>query len=122
MAQILLAEDDLYVRRTYQRFFTYNKYSCEAAPCNDECIEKAKKIKPDLILLDVMVKPEDSLKVLKKLKEDPETAKIPVVALIDSEENKYVNDVYKLGAKGHIARLEFQPEEIVKKVGEYLNN
>jgi len=49
----------------------------------DGC-ELAKKIKPDLILLDVLMPGMDGLKVLKRLREDKDTGEIPVIMLTAS--------------------------------------
>lgn len=45
----------------------------------EEAIQKAKELKPDLIFLDVQMPKMNGMEALKKLKEEPETAKLKVV-------------------------------------------
>jgi two-component system, cell cycle response regulator DivK len=46
-----------------------------------EGIELARKHRPDLVLLDIQLPDQDGLAVLRQLREMPETARLPVVAL-----------------------------------------
>lgn len=66
-----------------------------------EGFKLAKKLKPDLILLDLIMPGIDGIAVLEKLKKDEETIQIPVVMLtaLDNEESKLkalqsYNDLY----------------------------
>ncbi|MBU4304763.1 MAG: response regulator [Candidatus Omnitrophica bacterium] len=44
-------------------------------------LEQAKKIKPDLVLLDLKMKEKDGFQVARELKECPETRDIPIIAM-----------------------------------------
>jgi two-component system alkaline phosphatase synthesis response regulator PhoP len=51
------------------------------APNGKQGIDLAKEIKPDLILLDILMPDMDGFETLERLKKDDDTAKIPVIIL-----------------------------------------
>ncbi len=58
-----------------------SKFEVEIALSGKEGIELAKRIKPDLILLDIIMPEMDGFEVLARLKKDKNTIAIPVVML-----------------------------------------
>jgi len=63
-------------------------YSVETAKNGKEGIALVKKVKPDLVLLDIMMPVMDGFETLKKLKETPDTAKIPVIMFTAREDDE----------------------------------
>ena len=55
-------------------------YAVISAQSGVEGLEKARKLKPDLILLDIIMPGLDGFEVCRKLKTDPHTEKIPIIA------------------------------------------
>lgn len=60
--------------------------------------------KPKVILLDLKMPKVDGLEVLKKIKSDELTKKIPVVVLTSSKENPDIETAYQLGANSYIVK------------------
>lgn len=59
---------------------------------------------PDLILLDLNMPKVGGLEVLKKLKADARTKKIPVVVITSSQEIKDIDEAYNLGVNSYIVK------------------
>ncbi len=78
---ILIIDDDQEVRYTIGQYLIANGYEVEYASSGDEGIEKAKKLQPFAITLDVMMPGKDGWTVLKELKELPLTKDIPVILI-----------------------------------------
>lgn len=78
-AQILVVDDVPANIKLLEAKLTSEYYDVITAKDGYEAIEVAKKHKPDLILLDVMMPGIDGFETCKKLKEDAEVAHIPVV-------------------------------------------
>lgn len=70
---------------------------------------QATQSKPRVILLDLKLPKVSGLEVLKRLKADPATSKIPVVVMTSSREDRDVEEAYKLGVNSYVVKpVEFE--------------
>lgn len=120
MTKILITEDDPLMSRMYQKIFNFEGYDVEMATNGQECIEKAKDIKPTLILLDVMMPVMNGLTALEKLKSDPTTKSIPVVMLTNLAGQQDAETALSKGAVKYIIKSEHDPKEVADMVKEIL--
>lgn len=80
MTKILLVEDSKFLRMATERALARAGYIVSTANDGAKAIELARSEKPDVILLDMLLPGMTGPDVLKVLKEDAQTAGIPVVA------------------------------------------
>ena len=81
-AKILIVDDDPAFVEATTAILKSGSYKVEAAYDKEEAMEKIKKEKPDLILLDVMMQRlDDGFTICYKLKHDPELKQIPVLMI-----------------------------------------
>jgi two-component system, OmpR family, response regulator len=73
-------------------------------PKSTDAIHTARKVHPDLILVDVMMPIMDGPAVLKKLREDDALCDIPVAFMTARVQNEEVREYLNLGAAGVIAK------------------
>ena len=98
---ILIIDDDPTVSELIKRQLTKDAYNVVIANNGKEGMELARKIKPNLITLDILMPEMDGWSVLRTLKADPEVSKIPVVmASILDEKNKG----FSLGAADFVSK------------------
>tara|TARA_B100001971_G_C18125380_1_gene501754 strand:- start:231 stop:626 length:396 start_codon:yes stop_codon:yes gene_type:complete len=81
MAKILLVEDNEMNRDMLSRRLMRKGFEVEMAVDGQEGVDMAKSISPDLILMDLSLPVLDGWSATKVIKNDPETDKIPVIAL-----------------------------------------
>ena len=76
---------------------------------------------PKVILLDLKLPKVDGLEVLRRVKGDPRTAKIPVVVLTSSREERDIVESYQLGVNSYIVKpVDFEQfTAAVRQVGLY---
>lgn len=79
--KVLVIDDDPTVHDLMSRFLTKEGFQVMVAPGGEEGLEIARRDRPDLITLDVMMAGMDGWSVLSALKADPETADIPVIVM-----------------------------------------
>ena len=118
--KILLVEDDPFLLDMYSTKFKEVGFNIVTAQDGEMGLVKAKEELPDLILLDVVLPKKDGFEVLKQLKSDSKTAKIPVILLTNLGLDSDVKRGLELGAQSYIIKAHFTPTEVVAKVKEVL--
>jgi len=121
MAKILLVDDDALLVRMYQTKLKADGYEVETASDGAEGFNKTKEFKPDLVLLDVMMPRMNGFEMLKILKQNESTKRVPVILLTNvggSEAD--IEKGLSLGAVAYIIKANYLPKEIVQKVKEIL--
>lgn len=118
--KILLVEDDPFLLDMYSTKFKEVGFDVSIAQDGEMGLSKAKELMPDLILLDIVLPKKDGFEVLKTLKSDGQTAKIPVVLLTNLGLDSDVKRGLELGAQSYIIKAHFTPTEVVAKVKEIL--
>lgn len=81
MARVLVVDDQKIPRVAVAGMLTQAGYEVAAEASGPEGIARAREWRPDVIVLDVQMPEMDGFAVVERLKEDPETAPIPVVFL-----------------------------------------
>jgi two-component system, cell cycle response regulator DivK len=79
--KILLVEDNPVNRRLAVFLLRAHGYDVREATTGLEALEMLGKERPDLIVMDIQLPGMDGLEVTRKLKEQPSTADIPVIAV-----------------------------------------
>jgi CheY-like chemotaxis protein len=120
MVAVLIVEDDPLMLRMYQKIFTFEKFDVEVAKDGEEGLEKVKKLKPTIVLLDVMMPKLNGFQVLEKLKVDPDTKGIPVVMLTNLASEKDAENAMLKGAVKYIVKSQYEPKQITDMVKEII--
>lgn len=118
---VLLVEDDIFLSGIYQKKFEMEGYKISTADNGEKGLADAKKKKPDIILLDVLLPKMDGFTVLKELKADPTTKPIPVILLTNLGQKDDVEKGLEAGAVDYLIKAHFKPSEIVEKVKKVLH-
>jgi DNA-binding response OmpR family regulator len=113
---ILLAEDDLILAELYTDRLKQEGFNVIHAGNGEDALAYVDEYHPNLIILDIMMPKLNGLDVLKALKENTETAHIPVIivtALIQEIEkiSKMMNP-----ADAYIVKSEVLPADIIEQV------
>jgi two-component system, OmpR family, response regulator len=114
LSKILLVDDDENIR-TIALLSLEDDYQVEIATSGQAALEVARIVKPDLILLDVMMPGMDGKATFEKLQEIPELAKIPVVFMTAKVQIHEIDFYLKLGAAGVITKP-FDPMTLARDV------
>jgi len=121
MKKILIIEDDPFLSEMYSTKFVESGFETELATDGKAGLVKIKNIKPDLILLDIVLPKMDGFELLKKIKEDESIKEIPVILLTNLGQKNEVEKGLSLGADEYIIKAHFTPTAVVAKVKEILN-
>lgn len=116
MKRILLIEDEDFIRDLYKRQLEAAGLQTDAFGNGKDGLEALAGNVYDLILLDIMLPGINGLDVLKRIKENEKTKNIPVVLLTNLGQESVIQEGFALGAKEHIIKASFTPDQIVEKV------
>jgi len=81
MLTILLVDDNVHLQIAFRKVLTSSGYRVELASDGEEGLRLAQSIRPDVILLDMLLPKLGGVEVLRALKANRPTATIPVIAL-----------------------------------------
>jgi two-component system, response regulator len=97
------------------------KEALEYIFCSDRYADKNIEDWPKLILLDLKLPLVDGKEVLRKIRGDPRTQRIPVVVLTSSKEDRDIVDSYALGVNSYIVKpVDFNSfNQAVRDLGHY---
>ena len=117
--RVLSVDDSSVVRKLVTMILTAEGFKVSTASDGLEGVNKAKEIKPDIILLDFVMPKMNGFQVCRILQKDEKLRHIPVI-LVTSKGDK-VGDKFvdQLGVTGYITKP-FQPEELVSKIHQTL--
>ena len=101
---IMVVDDNADIVAILKAILEDKGYALQFAYSGQEAFNLLGEQKPDLIILDILMPTIDGLKVLTRLKGDPDTASIPVILLTSKVEYKDVLIGYKMGANYYITK------------------
>ncbi len=113
--KILIVDDVVSNVLLLKILLTNEKYQVCTANCGNMCIEQAKKEKPDLILLDVMMPDISGFDAAVILKKDPETHDIPIIFLTALNNPSDLIKGFQVGANDFLTKP-FNKEELLMRV------
>ena len=111
MKTILLVDDEADIRTAVREILEHEKYKVITAVDGDDCLKKLKTVKPDLILLDIMMPGTPVKEVIKKIK-GVKIAFCSVVRMADMEKE----ELMKQGNIVDFIQKPFELEDLVKRV------
>lgn len=119
MNSILIIEDELALLEMYRTKFLLEKFTVNTATDGQEGIDKMRLFKPDIVILDLMMKKVSGFDVLKVVKDDATINKIPILILTNIFAD--VEDLLKnWGARDFILKSNSTPNDVVKRVKQIL--
>lgn len=118
MKNILIIEDDLRIRRILQLELEHEGYLVSLAKDGKEGLEKAKLIRYDLILLDLMLPEISGEEICKELRKNSD---VPIIVLTAKENIRSKVELLDMGADDYITKP-FNIEELFARMRVALRN
>jgi len=115
--KVLLVEDDPFLGDICSKKMAKEGYTVHRAIDGIQAIEGAKMIKPDIILLDIILPAVDGFQILSEIRNmKNEVAKTPIIMLSNLGQESDIEKAKELGANDYLVKAHFTTEEIVRKV------
>ncbi|HEX7124702.1 MAG TPA: response regulator, partial [Thermodesulfobacteriota bacterium] len=117
--RVLIVDDDESTVEVLKRFLLTKGFETVEAKDGQSAIDLAKRIRPDLILLDIMMPDLSGDVVCKALKDDPETAAVPVIMTTAKREREDLINGLDVGADDYV-RKPFDVYELLARIKAHL--
>ncbi len=114
-AKVLVVEDHEDSREMYQEFLEFEGYDVVVAADGLEALERAKQAKPDMILMDMSLPLVNGWEATRRLKEDDNTADIPVMALTGHAFPGHAEKAKQVGCDAYVTKPAL-PEEVANRI------
>ena len=101
---ILLVEDNPLNRKLARNVLRSQGFEVWEAPTGEDALNQLRRRRPDLILMDLQLPGMDGLEVTRRLKADPKTADLPVVALTAHVREADEQEAWEAGCVGYITK------------------
>ena len=121
MQTVLIVDDSPTELQAYQDMLEKHGYAVEQATDGETSLKKAVELKPDLILMDVVMPGMNGFQATRQLDKNPETADIPVIIITwkDQETDKVWG--LRQGARDYLVKP-VKEDDLIERVNGLLGN
>ena len=119
--RVLLVDDYPDAREMYSEYLQYSGFDVVEAQNGMEALQRAAESSPDIILMDLSLPVMDGWEATRRLKADPRTAQIPVVALTGHALAGISEGAKKAGCDAFVTKP-CLPDELVKEIRKVLDS
>jgi len=119
---ILLIDDDEALRRLFGGYLEKAGFQIIYAPDGDDGREIARRLQPDIILLDLSIPGTDGYKLSSKLKREDLTKNIPIIILSNADLSQEAEGFLKQTGVADYIHKSVQADELINRVVKVLES
>ena len=118
-AKILVVEDDPDIMRILTQTLSAAGFQVVPAYGGEDAIKKVRTHMPDLVLTDLAMPKVSGVEVIERVKQDPETQQIPVVAVTAHVWDGLAQNAGQVGCDGYLSKP-FTAKQLLQEVHKFL--
>lgn len=120
MKSILLIEDDPFLIDIYTTKLKESGFGVEVASDGETAISKVKELKPDLVILDIVLPEIDGWEILRQIKSELKMEDLKVIILSNLGQKEEVEKGINLGAVKYLIKAHYTPSQVVEEIKKVL--
>ena len=120
MNKILIVEDEEFLVQALKDNLKLEGYIFNTAANGEEAMDRIRKQRPDIILLDLLMPKKDGFYALEEIKKNPDLKLVPIIVLSNLGGDAEIKRALELGADDYFVKSQHPIEEVIEKVKEYL--
>jgi len=122
--KVALVEDDPFLREICSKKLAKEGYTVYEAIDGQQALDTVKKVKPDIVLLDIILPAIDGFQILHELRQNPDKAiaTVPIIMLSNLGQDDDIKKAMEMGANDYLVKAHFTTEEIAEKIKKTLGN
>jgi CheY-like chemotaxis protein len=115
LGRVLVVDDDTVIRQLITVNLELEGFEVDTAVDGQDCLDKVKQVRPDVITLDIMMPRLDGWEAAERLRADPETAGIRVVLLSARAQEADLERGSRIGVDAYLTKP-FDPDDLIEVV------
>ena len=120
-AKILIVDDQLENLKILRQTLESEGYQVSAVPSGALALNIAPEVKPDLVLLDILMPGMDGFETCRQLRADEARADTPIIFITAKDETESVIEGFEVGAVDYITKP-FRTKDVLIRVETHLRN
>lgn len=116
-AKILIAEDEPFIVESLSFLLSREGYDVQAVNDGAQVLEKARTLKPDLLILDIMLPAANGFEILRDIRATDALTDMPVLALTAKGQEEDRKRMLDLGANAFVTKP-FANQDLLDRVSE----
>ena len=116
---VLLVEDNPHNRKIFSGMLTHNGFTVREAETGEVAMKSVAELRPDIILMDLSIPGIDGWECTRRLKADPSTRSIPIIALTAHAMRGDEERARAAGCDGYLSKP-ISPKKVVEEVRAFL--
>ena len=120
MSKIAIIEDDAAISQMYRIKFESENFEVDTAENGKLGLELIEKMKPDIILLDLMMPEMNGDEMLEKLRKTPFGKDVKVIILTNMGESEAPDSLKSLNVLSFIVKANMTPRQVADLVKKHL--
>jgi CheY-like chemotaxis protein len=122
MGRILIVDDEPQACAMMARLVKHFGHESVCRTGGQEALDYVRATPVDLLILDVMMPGMDGLQVLRHLRDDPQTAALPVVMFSAVADRAFIDDAIRRGANDYWIKASFDFKQLKERLDQLLPN
>lgn len=118
--KIFLVEDDPFLSALLKSRLTKEGFDLIHVKDGEEAINLLRDIKPDIILMDIILPRKSGFEVMEELRADPQISSAPIMIISNLGQDSDMQRGKELGAVEYFVKAKISIDELIEKVKEYL--
>jgi two-component system, OmpR family, response regulator VicR len=120
--KVLIVEDETALVYALQAMLKVEGFEVEIALDGEKALKKLETLRPDLIILDILLPKIEGWEVLHRVRANVKLADTPVIIVSNLTDKASREKALELGAKEFIAKPEYDLHELVAKIKDILKS
>ncbi len=121
MKTILLAEDDTFLIDIYTKQLTVAGFNVQVASDGESVINKIIELKPDLLILDIILPKMSGWDILKKVREELNMKDLKIVILSALSQKEYLEKGATFNVIKYLTKTDNTPSQITEEIKKILS-
>ena len=117
---IVLADDDSFISHAYRAGLEAAGYTVSVAADGEQALQQARVLRPDVLIMELILPELDGFNVLRQLKQDVATSSIPVIILTNLSQDHDQAEARSLGANEFLVKSEVSLPDVTLAIGRVL--